>query len=229
MRTAQWSEIGRREENQDAAATVQAGKWLVAGVFDGLGGHSGGRVAAQTACEAAMRAEGEPLNRLEAANQAVLGKQEEIDQRSMRTTAVLLMVDGENALWAHCGDSRLYRMRDGVALQLTLDHSVPQALVRQGEIAPEDIRFHEDRARLTRALGIPDVRISAAEDGAMPGDRYLLCSDGFWEPVLEEEMLRCMEAAFDPADWLQRMARRIEQAKDPKQDNLTAVAVWLDD
>ncbi len=219
MKVAKLTGIGKRFENQDAMGIGRWGAWLVAGVFDGLGGHSGGKIAAESACKAAFEAEGNVRERLAAANLAVVRSQKSTGLISMRTTAVLLMVDEEHARWAHCGDSRLYRVRDGEVAQLTLDHSVPQALVRQGEIRPEDIRKHEDRSRVTRALGTNDLRMDDGDDAALPGDLYLLVSDGFWEPVDEAAILNCMRDTKDPETVLTRMEKIITAIRLREMEN----------
>lgn len=226
MKIAQYTNPGGREENQDAMGISRWGAWICACVCDGLGGHRGGAVAAKRACEAALAAQGGPDIRMEAASNAVLAAQKEESLPSMRTTAVLLMCDGENARWAHCGDSRLYRLRDGEVSQLTLDHSVPQALVRQGEIEQWEIRGHEDRARLTRALGQgEEVRWDEGEDYCLPGDVYLLLSDGFWEPVVEKEMQA--QLCEDPQQYLEALAEIVEACPDREHDNYTAIAVYV--
>jgi PPM family protein phosphatase len=239
------TEAHQRRHNEDYGDYLWAngvGCWVVA---DGLGGHLGGEVASQLAVESIVSTfaqqpeiSSEALNRyLEAAQQALLIRQREKPQlAAMRTTIVVLLADPEAALWGHAGDSRLYHFRDGVIVNQTKDHSVPQALANSGEIKPEEIRFHEDRNRLLRALGQKDdfrPAIIKNRQPLEPGDAFLLCTDGFWEMVLEAEMAADLSRASTPQDWLEKMRNRImeralkEAAK--QHDNFTALAVFASD
>jgi serine/threonine protein phosphatase PrpC len=148
----------------------------------------------------------------------------------MRTTLVVLASDGQRARWAHVGDSRLYHLRGGRIASQTLDHSVPQALARAGEIRPDEIRCHEDRNRLLRTLGNEDeARPTVLGEPVLlePDDAFLLCTDGFWEFVTEAEIEVTLAKAATPEDWLTTMATRLLNRADPGHDNYTAVAVWV--
>jgi serine/threonine protein phosphatase PrpC len=233
--------VGGRTVNQDSLAEAwspdgSVGVWVVA---DGLGGHRGGEVASKLACESLithLSASNPPvLDQLgagiEAAHQSILQKQQtSAELEEMRTTLVVLAIDGSQARWAHCGDSRLYGFRGTALGWHTLDDSVPQALVAMGEILPDAIRLHEDRNRLTRCLGSPGpfrCTVGPSLD-LMPGDAFLLCSDGFWEYVLEPEMMVDLAKAASCDDWVSRMLKRLRQRAPPDQDNYTALAVWVE-
>jgi serine/threonine protein phosphatase PrpC len=239
--TALRSSTGARDTNQDAAdhfATDGLEGWVLA---DGLGGHPGGGLASALATEAIREAcleEGEVSGEVLAA--AAQAAQERIHDRQrrapkygrMRTTVVLLLADPESgtARWGHAGDSRLYHFRDGAIAHRTTDHSVVQALVDAGEVDPADQRDHEASHRILCALGdagdaTPEVR--ATPVSLQPGDAVLLCSDGFWEGVVEDTMRALLADADTPGDWLDAMAAHIEQAADTEQDNFTAVAVFV--
>ena len=212
--TASVSRPGGRAVNEDACGHGD-GCWVVA---DGLGGHGGGEVAAGIAVDTVLAAaaqqplidEGALTQALLAADAAIQARQE-TDPRleRMRTTAVVLASDARVALWAHLGDSRLYHLRDGRIRFQTLDHSVPQALVRAGEISAAEVRYHEDRNRLLRSLGNDKPpRPTLAEEPLtlMPGDAFLLCTDGFWEYVTEPEMEVTLAKSASPEQWLENMA-----------------------
>jgi PPM family protein phosphatase len=239
--TGRLTEKHQRRRNEDYCAwqwRQGCGCWVVA---DGLGGHQGGEVASQLAVHSIIAAfhqqpeiSAEAVIRyLEGAQQALLARQKEERQLSgMRTTAVVLVADAEAALWGHIGDSRLYHFRHGRVLSQTKDHSVPQALVNSGEIKFADIRFHEDRNRLLRALGQDgDFRpaVLKTKQTLEKGDAFLLCTDGFWELVLEAEMESDLNRASDPQEWLKKMEGRIMartlNAAGNKQDNYSALAV----
>lgn len=231
--TARLSRPGERTVNEDAYG-VHDGCWVVA---DGLGGHRGGDIASRLAVDALLTAWDPAAPLTEAAlTQGLAGaaaamrarQMQEPSLSGMRTTLVVLASDGLRALWAHIGDSRLYVLRDGRVLLQTEDHSVPQALVRSGELALAELRHHPDRNRLLRVLGDekplrPDL--AATPFDLRAGDAFLLCSDGFWEGVTEGEMEVSLAKAADAADWLERMELCLRRRATPGQDNYTALAI----
>jgi len=234
VKIASYTDQGGREYNEDASRLVQkAEDRLCLMVADGLGGHGGGEQASQAAVKAVAeswsgRADAKELEALlQAANRDVLALQSILC--AMKTTAVVLALDGAKAAWAHVGDSRLYHFQDGRMVSHTKDHSVAQMNVMLGEITEDQIRFHEDRSRVLRALGQDgELKVSLQEKTLGPGRHiFLLCTDGFWEFVLEEEMEEDLKTAKDPAQWLALMRARL-MARAPKDnDNNTAATVWL--
>jgi len=239
--TAIRSQTGAREENQDAAdhfETERLSGWALA---DGLGGHRGGGLAASLATDVLLRTCREydqvaPAT-LRAATDAAQNTLQErqrqhFEYSQMRTTAVLLLADAESetALWSHVGDSRLYHFREGAVAAQTTDHSAAQAMVDAGDLAPDAVRYHESRHRLTRALGDsgrskPDIAESRVP--LRSGDAFLLCSDGFWEGLTETEMIAELENTSGPDEWLDAMQGRIEEANGDPHDNYTAVAMLV--
>ncbi len=234
LRFAQTSAAGGRAEQQDAVECCSAGGILFAIVCDGLGGHTGGERASKAAVETALKAfqshpsiDSEALSSyLVAAHARVQELQSEAPEfGSMRTTAVALLTNGNQATWAHAGDSRLYHFREGQILNQTRDHSVPQRLAEAGEIEACAIRFHEDRNRLLRALGSAgELKVtSSSETPVEIGDTFLLCTDGFWEWVDEAEMSAAFDA--DPAVWLHAMEAILLAKATGDFDNYSALAV----
>jgi serine/threonine protein phosphatase PrpC len=143
---------------------------------------------------------------------------------------VVLWRQGGQVLWGHSGDSRLYQFRDGRVLFQTKDHSVPQMLVGSGEITFDEIRTHEDRNRLLRALGTPGpVKATLVKEAreACPGDTFLLCSDGFWEPVLEADMEAALATHPEPAAWLAALEGPLRRRLADDDDNYSALAVTV--
>ncbi len=235
--TASLSRPGGRSHNEDAFGSAEVGDdhcWVVA---DGLGGQGGGDRASRIAVEKilgsfqeAAEPSGENLQRhLAAAQKAIWEAREQSPSlSSMSTTAVALVTDGAVALWAHVGDSRLYFLRSGRIAFQSRDHSVPQRMADAGEIRADEIRHHEDRSRLLRTLGGKREgrpAIAAAPQALDPGDAFLLCTDGWWEHVLESEIEDDIAGAASPEQWLARMeARRIARAREGS-DNYTAIAI----
>jgi serine/threonine protein phosphatase PrpC len=228
---------GGRSYNEDAVRHLTSNGhscWMLA---DGLGGHGGGQEASKLATDAVaesflQHAEASPAalaTYLEAARLAVVRKQEEDPQLlGMRTTLVLLVSDGAQALWAHIGDSRLYYFRDGQLAARTFDHSVPQAMVDAGQLKPSQIRRHEDRNRLLRCLGgREELRATIMEKPkpVQPGDAFLLCSDGFWEYVTETAMEFDLLKSPTAAEWLFHMEVRLRTDLPEDCDNYSAVAI----
>jgi serine/threonine protein phosphatase PrpC len=231
-----------RLSNQDCAGYLHLDRvacWVVA---DGLGAYNGGEVAARLAveqimasCETRPQLTVEALKaHLEAAQSAIRARQAaQPELAAMRTTVALLVSDYQAALCAHLGDSRCYQFRGGEVCFQTRDHSVPQALVNAGDLAPEAVRFHEDRNRLLRALG-EEAELKPTLSGPLdlaPGDAFLLCTDGFWEYVLEEDMQQALARADTPKSWLKAMEEkliaRVAHLEKNGADNYTAITIFL--
>lgn len=239
FQTEALSNSGGREENQDSFGYLildNSACWTIA---DGLGGHGGGAIASKTAVETILDSfrsspacTPEALRHyLNSANDAICARQKrEANLSMMRTTAVVLLSDFCYASWGHLGDSRLYYIKNGSIQSQTKDHSVPQAMCNAGEITSAEIRFHEDRNRLLRSLGSRENFAPVIEQRAQPlqaGDTFLLCTDGFWEYVTEEEMERMLCGAKEPGVWLERMETQILEQATGDCDNYSALAVFV--
>lgn len=231
------SKPGGRKNNQDFYGFESGdtgGFWAVA---DGLGGHAGGETASRMAVEtvlaqynAAQEVSSEFIaDCFQKAQTAIRQKAaSDFSLSGMRTTMVVLACNQEKAVWGHVGDSRLYWFRQKRILLQTLDHSVPQMLVDAGKISSQDIRGHEDQNRLTRAIGQEgELRPTILPDPfpIQAGDAVLLCSDGVWTYVLEQEMEEDLVNAASANDWLRFMEQRLLKRAEGPYDNYTAVAV----
>ena len=206
LRYAVRSDVGLlREGNEDSA---YAGPHLLA-VADGMGGHAAGEVASSlTIASMAELDAGQPpadmVNALEAAVATANARlQEKIIANpaveGMGTTLTALLWEDGHAAVCHIGDSRGYLLRQGELYQITRDHTLVQSLVDEGRISAEDVSTHPQRSLLLRAL---DGRSAAEADvsvhEALPGDRYLLCSDGLSGVVSDETLRDTLEAVDDP-------------------------------
>lgn len=231
------SEPGGRQTNEDYASFYLARGMGCYALADGLGGHRGGQVAAQTVIESVLSsfraAPGVSFAYLDSYLRKAAQALDEIKlskggASSFKTTLVVLLTGAGQALWAHLGDSRLYHFRAGRISHQTKDHSVPQCLADSGSISHEMIRFHEDRHRLLASFesdNFNKVVYVKEELLLQPGDSFLLCSDGFWEHVLEEEMAADLKEAVSAENWLKKMTRRLEGRVSGNHDNYTALAV----
>lgn len=235
---ASYTDIGGRPYNEDRTGFRRTDDGhLCAVLADGLGGHGGGEIASEETVKLILSgwqglATPETLcGLIQEAHRRVLSLQTPACE--MKTTVVVLTVEPGRVQWAHVGDSRLYHFADGTLAFQTRDHSISQAAVMMGQITPEEIRFHEDRSRLFRALGQESgLSVDADEKKLEAGmHAFLLCTDGFWEYVYEEEMERELACSNTPQEWLVRLKdchdRRAAELGEKQPDNHTATAVWL--
>lgn len=160
-------------------------------------------------------------------NTSLLQLQKTLHER-MKSTVVTLAVQKDKAVWANVGDSRLYYLTKGHIFQLTQDHSVTYKKYQSGEISKYQIAGDEDRSSLLRVVGdakrcIPDC--GTLEFPLRSGDAFLLCSDGFWEYLSEEEILIERLKAENAKEWTEGMMLRLMERILPDTDNLTALTV----
>lgn len=230
---------GSRKINEDSVGVREGRFGMLFALADGLGGHGQGEVASALALAGAFKAfESDevaretllPLCVAQAQNEVIDEQRRQGLSDEIKTTLCLLHIHRDIARWAHVGDSRVYAFRKDRLLARTLDHSVPQMLVAQGELRERDIRFHEDRNRLIRVLGMPwDVPKYDLSDELMiaPPMSFLLCSDGFWELIDEKEMSKILRRSSTPEEWLDMMRDVIEKNGVGKNmDNYSAIAVF---
>ena len=234
-----YSDIGNRETNEDSVGEVHKENAYCFVLADGLGGHGRGEVASSLAVRTVLDSfdtrgtDPEFLGKcFEEAQDRVLREQESSRELSdMKTTLVVMKIAAGMIQWGHIGDSRLYVFQSGKMKSHTLDHSVPQMLVASGEIKDKDIRFHEDRNRLLRVIGAEWGRRSYDLSEPVPVRKkqaFLLCSDGFWELILEKQMQKTLKSAASVQEWMDSMVGIVkEQGAGKNMDNNSAIAVWV--
>ena len=232
------TDVGRvRSNNQDQyLARDDISLWAVA---DGMGGHSGGEVASQLACETMGRTFSEHtvdglIDAIEQANAAVFrAGADDPELTGMGTTVVALaVVEHENdevLAIANVGDSRCYRYAAGELDQVTTDHSLVADLVREGSLSPEEAAVHPQRNIVTRVLGVYDnVPVDVFAVDPHEGDRYVLCSDGLFNEVPEPAIAAVLRRLTDPVEAADELVRLAVDGGG--RDNVTVVVVdVLDD
>jgi serine/threonine protein phosphatase PrpC len=153
-------------------------------------------------------------------------------KNDMGTTITLALVVNDNAYIASVGDSRTYLFADGKLRLITRDHSLVASLVERKMIQPEEIYTHPQRNMIVRSLGAKpelDVDLFPAEDGALklkPGSRLLLCCDGLWEMVRDDEMEEEMWQESDPQKLCDKLVARANQMGG--EDNISAITVIIE-
>jgi serine/threonine protein phosphatase PrpC len=237
------SDVGRRRQmNEDAFLCDDAlGLWVVA---DGMGGHAAGEVASQEAVDTiygmvkrgkarlveapdddtTLRAGVRLLEgSVQAATYMVYAMSElDASKSGMGTTISAMMLLGTYAITAQVGDSRVYQVRNGVAQQLTEDHTLINWQLKQGIITEEEAKTSRHKNVITRAVGNRDyVQVDTRAVEVVTGDRYLLCSDGLHGYLRNEEIPGITDPGGEAA-----VASFIELAnRRGGKDNITAVVV----
>ena len=234
----EYTNQGGRDYNEDAVGHCIDGEYGIFVVADGLGGHSFGEVASacvrDTLTGAWPPAAEDDLGtwlreRIAEANDRILALQKEKGTTLKSTAVVLLIADGQ-AIWAHVGDSRLYYIHEGRLQEVTEDHSVAFKKYKAGEITKAQIAQDEDQSRLLRTLGSeernePTVRF--LEKYIVPGDGFLLCSDGAWEYLKDEEIAIDLLKAENAEQWAECLRLRMMDRISPGNDNLTLMTVIM--
>jgi PPM family protein phosphatase len=238
---SQISLIGGRETNQDRVAIEVTPQAVLAIVCDGMGGHSDGERAAaigERVFRERFREVSKPLldpmgflhlSLGEAHSRVVdYGGEVPFEVRPRATCAVCLIQDGA-AYWAHAGDSRVYHFRDGKVVRRTRDHSHVELLLREGLIGADEIHGHPMRNFVESCIGgealIPEMSLGLRE-ALQPGDSIMLCSDGLWAQVPDEDLGRILGNTQVPlAAGLAALAERAVQTAGTAADNTSAVAV----
>lgn len=239
MEYAYISECGGREINEDSVFVRSENGRLAAVVADGLGGCGQGKKASETAVKTisdnfdrVTSINMEQMNEvLEQANRSILACQTKAAK--MKSTAVVFAadIDKRKYIWAHIGDSRLYHFVNGRIASQTKDHSVSQIKVAMGEITEAQIRSDTDRSRLVRALGVdgekmkPSVSTIYSVKKKNDVNAFLLCSDGFWQYVLEEEMEEALRRSNSPDKWLEEMQKILFSRMGSGADNYSAIVL----
>ena len=230
-----------RATNQDAyGAGELPGGVIYAVVCDGMGGANGGNIASELSVktivdqinasyrmgmssnsvrrmiETAVNAANIVVFDMANANETLAG---------MGTTVVCAVLNCNTAHISHAGDSRAYLIREGKILQITKDHSVVQSMLENGQLTPDEARFHPRKNVITRALGVSEsIEVDYDEIEMEPDDILLLCTDGLTNFVDMEEILSISSSVplYELPDALINAANRSGGG-----DNITVVTIAL--
>ena len=234
--------------NQDSALYKQAstgiGDLMLAAVCDGMGGLRNGEVASSEMIKALatwfdhqlplLVEEGITDDALiESINRLIINEDEKITEYGevngeCGTTLAAVIACGGRYLCVNIGDSRAYRIADDGIIQLTHDQTVVQQLINSGRLTREQAEVHPDRNILLQCIGAGGDVVPEYSTGEYEaGDTFLVCSDGFWHKLMEEEMESIFGRGFGADEELRTAAKRAVEVNKEKEerDNITVVIV----
>ncbi|PRC91466.1 PP2C family protein-serine/threonine phosphatase [Solimicrobium silvestre] len=234
--------VGDRKEQQDRTALFAAPKapgYMMAVLADGMGGKSGGALAAEQVIRTAKQLFEEfgPDDDVKAAIEAIVRESHTIIQLSgisaekepHSTIVILIITPHHHAVWAHIGDSRLYRFSGANLIERTIDHSYVEKLVSEKKITSEEAKSHTLSNILVNVLGSSSTEpfITFNEyDGLKPTDSFLLCSDGLWHYFTDRE-LGAVISANTPRIASEMLINKARERASGRGDNCTMAIVKL--
>ena len=235
---SQISETGGRPYNEDAVQVIRADEdnWMFV-VADGVGGHGGGKIASSKAIDTVNSVflsrymEEDCLAQcFEQVQKVLLEVQEKNNEpNSYMTTLSLVQIREDSYRFGYVGDSRIYLFEDRKMVRRTVDHSVASRMAAQGQIGEEEIRSNPLRNRLYAVAGSKwDETRHYETTSWYPGQgemAFLLCTDGFWQYVLEDEMEEMLANSRGSGDWLGAMTQTVKNTAPEGNDNYTALTV----
>lgn len=231
---AELSYVGHRETNQDYIAHLFTPQGKLFIVADGLGGHQCGELASRYFCEALLMITRENSGKLKKNPELVLTQFTEQAATAMsdkmitnypgikaHTTCAIAWLGKDNQLTTlHIGDSRIYWFTPTQLIWRSRDHSVIQMKVDRGEISEKQMGTHPDQGALTRSIGVGkkiNPSCKTHQTKLKQGDALLLCTDGFWEHINQNEILslaKSKDADKDINRWIKTAIERANQRSD---------------
>lgn len=236
--------LGNRDSNQDRFAVIERPQSILLVLADGMGGHEGGLLAANTFVvkfTEAFRSTPTPLadpaqflhETFMLAHHAVVDAGARHDPPiNPRTTGVACVIQNGHVWWAHVGDSRFYLLRGGNVLHRTRDHSHVEDLLQQGKITERRMKTHPQRNQVTRCIGGNASKTPESTLGVPVAlevrDVVLLCSDGLWGSLSDDVIAVALAETKSMAPLVEQLAGQAELASYPKCDNVSVAALrWL--
>ena len=204
-------------------------------VADGMGGHAGGEIASAAAIDNLRRfmLEADPTSPISQVVEAAVHhtcahvhalSQTPSGKRGMGSTVTLLVIHGGRAILGHAGDSRLYRFRERSVEQIGTDHTLVQRMVEAGKLKPEEAEKHPKAHVLVNAVGVSaECDVDVAAFPALPGDRFLLCSDGLSKYVDNNDTLAYFLAMEDAGQASHELIKWVLEGD--ADDNVTVLVV----
>ncbi len=228
------SEQGGRPVNEDSLLIQHSDEHILLSVADGLGAHGGGDIASQTACEI-IEKEYQKITKPNSKNicklfqevdDAIVDKQ--TDELKMKTTLACVLFRNKYIYAAHIGDTRIYTFKNDSKVYLTVDHSVAYEEVMKNHGTLDDIRTNPNRHILKAALGVGKIRPpDTFKQKIKTNLSMLICSDGFWEFVNEDEMLETLANTKTSHEWLEQMLKLHSEKVDNYNDNYSAICLRI--
>ncbi len=233
-------------DKEQKGRSVPVSFYLVA---DGMGGHQAGDLASRTVNRIVtnwiiqtkvlpdLHKETHPLSTedttgemltqaIQQANETLVEHRQTANS-NLGSTVTAALIIGDVATITNVGDSRTYLLRDGQMEQITQDHSLVAQLVDVGVIKPEDVRSHPQRNQIYRCLGHKsDVEVDTFTRKLQAGDVLVLCSDGLWEMVLDDEIQRTVETARSPQKACDTLIEAANRAGG--KDNIAVIVVEME-
>ncbi len=225
-----------RKANEDSFGSM-TGEINLFVVADGMGGHQSGDVASSMAVEALISAvqnstDSRKDNLLNVLKDAVSNANKKVydfakaNGKDMGTTIAASLLYGDTLYTANVGDSRAYLIRNSEAIQITKDHSLVARLVEMKMAEPKDVRNHPKGNVLLRTIGTdPKVDVDGYQTKIRKGDYLLLCTDGLWNQVYEDEIAHIVKRAGSLQDACKEFVRVANERGGP--DNITAIVVKI--
>lgn len=228
-----------RNINQDAFFVMPDERIFL--VADGVGGHNDGELASRTVmADIAEYVKEHPLSQdaddaavkeyfgslIDLANTHVFSMARRNTPGGMATTLVALFLGRKKAYAANVGDSRLYLVRDGSIRQITEDHTYVNNLIKEGIITKEQAQTHPDKNMITRAIGAEaKVRPDYFDFEIQKGDVFVLCTDGLYNEVSDQELCETLISAKDMRTVCSSLVEKANSRGGA--DNITVVSVRL--
>jgi serine/threonine protein phosphatase PrpC len=235
----QVNRLGNRQSNQDRFTVLEHGEDLLAILADGMGGRARGEVAAEMVVEAAQRILGATHENVENIPLLVKSIAQKAHQRIVHyasthkldfypgTTGVFCYFKGNQMTVAHIGDSRCYHFRKGKTHFRTNDHSFIQEMVDSGTLTHAEAKQHPKRHQITRCIGCriqpPELEIAKPVQLEV-GDVVLLCSDGLWAALSEQQIVQLLEK-HEIEQVVEMLAEKAEKQSYPLSDNISVIAI----
>lgn len=228
------TDVGRIRSNNEDAFMINPEAYYCL-VADGMGGAAAGEMASQIFTQTAVELFRENLSVTEQAlvekvqstfleaNDRILDHVEKHpEHKGMGCTAELLAFTATGFVIGHMGDSRTYRLRQGIFKQLTKDHSLVQDQIDQGLITAEQARSHRMRNIILRAVGVrPSPALDILRGPIFGGDLFLLCSDGLTDLVEDDDIVPVLQGTSDLASKAEQLIGLANNAGG--KDNVTVV------